>query len=102
MAEFFGRESKVAGYNNRNNAYRQNAFNPNFKAKRNCCGLAATGDEDMPITDLPVEALPPETSATPPPVNSSVQSMQTWQYAKTGLALVGAWVVAKWLFSKLG
>jgi len=62
----------------------------NFK---NCCGLAATGDGAMDDAQLAEqrEALPA----------TKVRDMQAWNYAKTALAIVGAWVVLKWAYEKI-
>jgi len=100
MAEFFGRESEydkdysyaIKKGNRPPAGKRKYPFNASGDYE-NCC-MAATGDELLPEEGLPAEQAAPET------VNSSVQSMQTWQYVKTALALVGAWVVVKFLFSK--
>jgi hypothetical protein len=51
----------------------------------NCC--MATGDEAAPETPSPT-------------VNKSVQNIQAGKYAKTALALVGAYVVIKFLYGK--
>jgi hypothetical protein len=88
MGDFLGRNNgQGVGYNNRNNQHRNNPFNPGFK---NCCGLAATGDE----------ALPPVESSSPAPIDPKVSNLQRWGYVKTGLALVGAYVVIKFLYGK--
>lgn len=99
MAEFFGKNSEYGSspYHNAvrkgNQPPKRRPSNPlNYHGYSNCCGLAATGDEDMPITDLPTEALPP--------VLPKVHSMQAWQYAKMGLALIGAYVAIKFLYGK--
>lgn len=60
-----------------NNAGGRDPWKPR---SRNCCGLNATGAE---------------------PVNKAVTKLQAWNYAKTGLALVGAYVVVKYLMAKL-
>ena len=56
--------------------------------KRNCCGfVAATGD----VTD-------PSANAVPVPV--TVANVTTMNYIKTGFALVGIFVVGKYLYTK--
>lgn len=49
------------------------------------CGFAANGDEQP----APVET-----------VKSEAMNMQAWQYAKTGLAIVGAFVVIRFIYNK--
>lgn len=55
------------------------------------CGLAATGDEPI----APAESQEIE------PVKAEVMNMQAWQYAKTALALIGIFVVVKFIYSKM-
>lgn len=56
----------------------------NADGYNNCC-MAATGDVPEPEKN----------------VSDKVVSMKPWGYVKTGLALVGAYVVAKWIIAKL-
>lgn len=97
MAEFFGR-NQTKEYNNMvDDPYLNFRSKPNRPAKKrnypfnasgysNCCGLNATGDEILPEENEPV--------------SNSVMKMQAWQYAKTGLAIVGAYVIIKYLYDK--
>jgi uncharacterized membrane protein len=48
----------------------------------NCCGFAASGD--APVT----------------PVSATVTNISAWSYAKTALALVGAFIIGKYLYTK--
>jgi hypothetical protein len=50
------------------------------------CGLNATGDEVVPVEES---------------VNKKVVNLQAWQYLRTGLVLVGSFVVVNWLLRKL-
>jgi hypothetical protein len=95
MGEFFGRDSENQSYHNaikKGNMPKPKKHFPlnNACGFSNCCGLAATGDE----------ALPPVESPSPAPVDSKVKNLQRWGYVKTGLALVGAYVVIKFLYGK--
>lgn len=54
------------------------------------CGLAATGDEPIPQAGEE-----PEKS-----VNTQVHNLQVWSYARTGLMLIGAYVVIKFIYTK--
>lgn len=56
------------------------------------CGLAATGDEPIP---------PAEQEPELEPVKNQVASLQVWQYAKTGLALIGLYVIGKFIYTKI-
>ena len=51
------------------------------------CGLNATGDEVAPVENKSV--------------NKKVVNLQAWQYVRTGLVLVGSFVVINWLMRKL-
>jgi hypothetical protein len=53
------------------------------------CGFNATGEEE----------LPPEEEA---PVKTNVMNLQAWKYAKSALALVGAYAVIMFLYKKFG
>lgn len=53
-----------------------------------CGALAASGDEAQTVEE-------PENTVT-----KEVQNLQFWQYAKMALALVGAYVVLKYLYGK--
>lgn len=100
MAEFFGRNritpEEMYSYNRKD--YRNMVDDPYLaqmdmrQPYNNCCGFAATGEE----------AIMPETTPAPEAAsNINVNSMQTWQYAKTALAIIGAWVVLKYLLGKM-
>jgi hypothetical protein len=93
MAEFFGRNSEFIdteaeayhnafGHKRGVSPHKRKNANP-LNPSRNCCGFNATGDE-----------------TAPEPVSKPVMKMQAWQYAKTGLAVVGAYVVIKFLYGK--
>lgn len=102
MAEVFGRnrqveEPKEAEYRNFKKGNmpkprpRPHPWNASGLDYSYCCGLAATGEE---LQAAPTPAPAPE------PVNTTVQNMQAWKYAKTALAIVGAYVVIKFLYGK--
>jgi hypothetical protein len=60
---------------------------PKAGKKLNCCGfVAATGDATDPNT--------------PAPVPVTVTNVTTWNYIKTGFALVGIFVIGKYLYTK--
>jgi hypothetical protein len=109
MAEFFGKDRQQAPnltediYRNWNNAINKgnmpkprsrphpwNASGMDFNycgGYSNCCGLAATGDEASNAAPSPVDSTP-------------VRNLQAWQYAKTALAIVGTYVIVKFLYGK--
>ena len=60
------------------------------------CGLAATGDE---IVDeiVPGEAEDKELE----PVKQKVISLQAWRYVRTAFAMIGVYVVIKFIISKV-
>ena len=65
----------------------------------NCCGLAATGSEDPSLAGLST-AIQADASNAANNSTIPVQNIQAWNYFKTGLALVGAYVVIKFLYVK--
>lgn len=67
-------------------AYGRNISSHNFCA----CGLAATGDSAVDETD------PGDNAA----LTAKVQNIKAWHYAKTALALVGLYVIGKYLWTK--
>jgi hypothetical protein len=89
MAEFFGKNSE----------YRNMIDDPYLrmadqrKPFNNCCGFAATGDEILATEEVPQDDIEP--------VKSQVMNLQAWKYAKTGLAIIGAYVVIKYLYGKI-
>lgn len=71
-------------------AYDKNKIsNPRF---HQCCGFAATGDE--------VEVID-ETAKTDEPVKVKVQNVKAIGYVKTVLALVGLYVIIKFIYGKI-
>lgn len=52
------------------------------------CGINATGEEPAP------EPIPEESA------NKKVINLRAWQYVRAGLAIVGAYVVIKYLITK--
>lgn len=94
MGEFFGRNSENPDYINAIKRGNKPKSKPGYPLNAcgnfsNCCGLAATGDE----TD-------PAASSSPAPIDPKVKNLQRWGYVKTGLALIGAYVVIKFLYGK--
>lgn len=63
--------------------------NPRF---HQCCGFAATGDEAQVID---------ETAKSEEPVKVKVQNVKALGYAKTILALIGLYVVIKFIYGKI-
>jgi hypothetical protein len=57
------------------------------------CGLAATGEDEI----IDAEEVADDTKS----VKTKAMNLQAWKYFKTGLALVGAYVVIKFLYGKL-
>lgn len=108
MSEFFGQnrveyqeqETNRRQYHNMvndpilDNYGRTSHVNRNFN---NCCGFNAVGDNDVlynPDLGKPV------VDATPEPINTKVQNLQAINYAKTALALIGAYAVIKFIIGK--
>jgi hypothetical protein len=60
-------------------------------ASHNCCGFAATGDPEA--TD---PASPSDTT-----VKTAVRKVVLWNYAKTGLAIIGLYVAVKYILAKI-
>jgi hypothetical protein len=86
MADFFDKHNNNGLYFN--TVRRDNPAPAQFNngcGFSNCCGLAATGDEPEP---------------DPAPVKANVTNLQAWQYIKTGLAIIGVYVVLKFLYGK--
>lgn len=61
-------------------------FDPTYNQFKNC--ICATGDE----TDV---------AQTEESANKKVMKLQSWQYIRAGLALIGAFVVVTWAWKKL-
>lgn len=97
MAEIFGRDRILE--NDFQNVIKGNApkkkkhfpLNACGEEYSNCCMATGIGDGIGDGIPLPIAGVT---------VNSSVQNMQTWQYAKTALALIGAYVAIKFLYGK--
>jgi hypothetical protein len=69
-----------------------------FRKNRNfcACGLAATGDELQP--DAPEDQAAKDTDTEP--VKNKVMNLQAWTYIRTGLVLIGLFVVGKYVYTK--
>jgi hypothetical protein len=103
MAEFFENRGTNLGYRNMvddpylnavrkgNRPPHQRNYPFNACGMNNCCGLAATGDEVVAPVD----------TAAAPVDKTKIQSIKTWHYAKTGLAIIGAYVIIKYAISKM-
>ncbi len=64
------------------------------KQKNFCgCGMMASGPDGE-------ELLPEEEPLAEESVRSKVMNVQTWSYVKTGLAVVGAYVLLKLAYNK--
>jgi hypothetical protein len=73
--------------------YPINMSKPKNMKNRNCCGFAATGDDAGTAT--PEAATPDNT------VKATVRNITIWNYAKTGLAILGAYVAIKFIWGKI-
>ncbi len=60
------------------------------------CGFAATGDNEPPI---PQGSQEPEQQLEP--VKSQVMNLQSWHYVKSILAIIGIYVVGKFIYTKI-